>query len=248
MLKFHSRCALAGTLMAFALPISAVCFADTLGSPLVMVPLHELALRSADLWNGVADEPDQKSSGSASLKNESAQSTDPAQPIDESESSINFGQPGRWWLTLGGGVAFDFEKDYDFNLHVAASTFLATELEFAVELGGWYFKQVGQDTGGIDGSMIFRWHFLHDDAFNWSIYGDVGIGLLGAFDEVPDGGTGFNFTPRAGFGFTQRLDDEGTRLMIGTRWHHISNGRFEGDSRNPSRDSLMIYVGVMFPL
>ncbi len=151
-----------------------------------------------------------------------------------------------WWLTLGGGIAHDLHKDTDYNAHVAFSTFIAYELEFAVELGAWYFAQEGEDTGGINPNMVFRWHFLHDDAFDWTIYGDVGIGLLFAFDDVPASGTSFDFTPRAGFGFTHRLEGD-TRLQIGFRYHHISNGRLQGDAQNPSRDSIMLYAGVVFP-
>lgn len=179
----------------------------------------------------------------------------PTQPIELDTAAALAGDPakgygrsdGRWWLTLGGGTAWDFDEDYDFNLHVAGSTFIADELEFAVELGGWYFLQEGPDTGGVNGSFLFRWHFWHDEAFDWTVYGDVGIGLLGAFDDTPVGGTSFNFTPRAGAGFTKLLDEAGTRLQVGVRWHHISNGRIEGDGRNPSRDSIMLYAGVVFP-
>jgi hypothetical protein len=30
-------------------------------------------------------------------------------------------------------------------------------------------------------------------------------------------------------------------------WHHISNGRYTGDVNNPSRDSVMVYAGIMIP-
>ena len=43
------------------------------------------------------------------------------------------------------------------------------------------------------------------------------------------------------------LSDDGTRLMLGARWHHISNGRYTGDTNNPSRDSLMLYAAVVIP-
>lgn len=170
-----------------------------------------------------------------------------AKPTDAAPVKHTFGQPGGWWLTLGGGYANDFNHDQDFNIHAAFSTFLATELEFSIELAGWYFDQEGTDTGGINPNMVFRWHFWHADNFDWTVYGDVGIGLLFSFDDVPDGGTSFNFTPRAGMGFTTRIGDDDTRLQIGVRYHHISNGRFQGDDRNPSRDSIMVYAGIIFP-
>lgn len=218
----------------------------------VLAPVSPLSLSYSAAWRSADQPPATPQADAARSPAASSQApappADPAVPLEPSKATLDFGRPGRWWLTLGGGVAHDFEKDYDLNLHVTFSTFIATELEFAVELGGWYFIQEGTDTGGINPNMVFRWHFLHDDSFNWSMYGDVGIGLLASFDDVPDGGTGFNFTPRAGLGFTHRLDNQGTRLQLGVRYHHISNGRVEGDGRNPSRDSIMAYVGIIFPL
>ena len=73
------------------------------------------------------------------------------------------------------------------------------------------------------------------------------------FDNVPDGGTGFDFLPRLGGGFTKALtpsedgESRGPRLMIGVRWHHISNGRIASDTRNPSRDSILGYIAITFP-
>lgn len=159
-----------------------------------------------------------------------------------------FGAEGSWWLTLGGGAATDLDNDRDFNLHVAFSNFLATDLEFALEAGGWYFDQEGPNTGGVNGNLVFRWHFLHAKDDSYTVYGDVGIGLLGSFDDTPADGTSFNFTPRAGVGTTIRLTDDGVRLQLGVRYHHISNARIEGDSNNPSRDSIMAYFGFVFPL
>lgn len=165
---------------------------------------------------------------------------------------IPFGRCGAEYLTFGAGVAHNFSKDMDYNLHVTWSRFVADELEFAVEAGAWYFAQAGDDTVGLNGSLLFRWHFWHPEVpktepWDWTVYADLGIGLMGAFDNVPATGTGFAFTPRAGVGFTKQLDDAGTRLQVGLRWHHISNGRIEGDVRNPSRDSIMVYAGIMIP-
>lgn len=167
--------------------------------------------------------------------------------------SLAYGRTGSRWWTIGGLYGSDFEDANDFNIHGAFSEFLADELEFAVEVGGWYFNQPGDDTGGLSGSMIFRWHFLHAEDFRWTLFGDAGIGLLGTFDVVPDGGTGFNFLPRVGGGFSWALNESiegesrGPRLMVGVRWHHISNARIQGDDNNPGRDELAGYVAVTFP-
>jgi hypothetical protein len=167
---------------------------------------------------------------------------------EKRERSRLYGQAGSRWWTVGGLYAFDFEEDHDVNLHGAFSQFLADDVEFAVEAGVWYFNQPGEDTGGVSGSMVFRWHFWHADDYDWSVFADVGIGLLAGLDSVPDGGSSFNFLPRAGLGFTKALTPErsGPRLMVGVRWHHISNARIFGDDRNPARDSLAVYAGVTF--
>ena len=128
----------------------------------------------------------------------------------------------------------------------AYSYFLVKDVEFAAELNGWYFHQEGTDAGGINPAFVFRWHFYDDG--EWTIYGDVGIGLLFATDNVPQGGTSFDFTPRVGGGFTRELDpDTRARLQVGVRWHHISNARINGSDNNPSRDAVMLYTGIQFP-
>ena len=48
--------------------------------------------------------------------------------------------------------------------------------------------------------------------------------------------------------FTYRLDETwGARLLGGLTWAHISNARIHDDDNNPGRDSLMLYLGIVFP-
>lgn len=116
------------------------------------------------------------------------------------------------------------------------------------ELGGWYFNQEGDDAFGINPELVFRWHAFHDEDKSWTWFFDTGIGVVASSDLVPDKGTGFNFMPRVGTGFTIELDAESQmRLMAGVRWHHISNARIGGDERNPSRDGLGIHAAIVFP-
>ena len=181
----------------------------------------------------------------------------PAKPGEYSDAarccSLGYGRCGSRWWTIGAAFANDFKQASDFNAHLAFSQFLADEFEFAVEVAGWYFHQPGDDTEGVSGSMVFRWHAWHPDDFQWTVFLDAGIGILGAFNNVPDGGTGFNFLPRVGAGFTWALDDSvdgesrGSRLMVGVRYHHISNARIGGDSRNPARDGVAVYAAIVFP-
>lgn len=156
-----------------------------------------------------------------------------------------FGAQGSEWITVGTGVSHDFEGSAGFDAHVSWSTFVVKDVEFSLELAGWYYAQKKQDAAGLNPQMVFRWHFVNTQ--KWTVFGEAGIGVLVSTDNVPDGGTAFNFTPRAGVGFTRLLNDEGLRLQVGVRWAHISNARIQGDRRNPSRDSAMVYAGLMWP-
>jgi hypothetical protein len=148
-------------------------------------------------------------------------------------------------LVLGGGIASDFHDSTDYNLMIAWNYFMVRNVELSVELNGWFMDQSGDNAFAINPAFVFRWHFFNEG--RWTLYTDAGIGILLSTEDTPAGGTQFNFTPRFGGGATYRLDDAGTRLQVGARWHHISNARIHGDSENPSRDGVMAYVGVMIP-
>lgn len=156
-----------------------------------------------------------------------------------------FGDKSAEWASFSLGMAYNFADATDWNLRIAWSHFVVENVEFSVELNAWYFDQAGDNAVGINPVFLFRWHFLNTG--DWTLYADAGIGLLFATDVVPERGTGVDFTPRVGGGFTYRLDDRGDRLQVGLRWHHISNARIEGDVSNPSRDAYMVYAGVMIP-
>lgn len=156
-----------------------------------------------------------------------------------------FGTQGSEWLTVGTGVSHDFEGSAGFDAHVSWSTFIVKDVEFSLELAAWYYAQKRQDAFGLNPQMVFRWHFVNTQT--WTVFAEAGIGVVVSTDNVPDGGTAFNFTPRAGVGFTRLLNEEGLRLQVGVRWAHVSNARIKGDNRNPSRDSAMVYAGLMWP-
>mgnify|MGYP001274345309 CR=1 FL=1 len=159
-----------------------------------------------------------------------------------------FGASGSRHFAVYGGAGFALEEDdesTDGNLAFAVQYFLIDDVELIGEVGGWYFAQDGDDQAGVNPSFTIRWHYLNRD--RWSLYLDAGIGLLFATGEVPDGGSSFNFMPRAGGGATYRLTDSGVRLVAGARWHHVSNARINGDEDNPDRDGVAVYAGLMFP-
>ena len=163
------------------------------------------------------------------------------------QSPGEFTRAGSTWLTVGGGGAPNFSDNTDYNAYLAWSKFLADNVEFMLELGGWYHDQPHDSAFGLNPNLVFRWHFLKSEDLAWTVYADAGIGVLFATDDVPQGGTHVNLMPRAGAGITRRITDDGARLILGVRWHHISNARVNGQDENPSRDAPMFYAGVSFP-
>jgi opacity protein-like surface antigen len=166
--------------------------------------------------------------------------------LDPARAAFGTAGTSHWGVT--GGVGFALEKDDDStdpNLALTYHHFLVDDFEVIGELGAWYFAQDGGDAAGINPGFTMRWHFVNRD--RWSLYADAGIGLLLATDDVPRGGSSFGFMPRAGAGASVRLNDDGLRGYLGVRWHHISNARITGDDRNPDRDGVMVYGGVMLP-
>jgi len=156
-----------------------------------------------------------------------------------------FGAQGTRWAVFGGGIALDGNDATDFSGFAQASWFIVDDVELGGELAIWNFDQTGQDAVGGSISALVRWHFVNEGRL--SLFIDGGIGLLGATDAVPEGGTDFNFLPRAGIGGTWRPWDSDLRLLMGLRWHHISNARSSGAEDNPSRDGAMLYVGLGVP-
>ncbi|MBS0196098.1 MAG: acyloxyacyl hydrolase [Planctomycetes bacterium] len=167
-----------------------------------------------------------------------------AQEAQASAGQMRYGASGSKWWTVGGGAGTEFDG-VDANVFGSFNYFIVDDVEIDAELGGWYFVQDGTDAAGINPAINFRWHFVNTG--DWTVFADIGIGVLFATDDVPEGGTSFDFTPRAGMGFTRALDDHGTRLLVGARWQHFSNARIFGDDDNPGRDDIMLYLGVVFP-
>ena len=137
------------------------------------------------------------------------------------------------------------DRSTDINAALTYHYFLLDDFEIIGEVGGWYFSQDGDNAAGVNPGFTLRWHFLNRQS--WTLYADTGIGLLLATDNVPATGTSFDFMPRAGGGVSFRLNDRGLRGYLGARWHHVSNAQINGADRNPDRNGIAIYAGLMFP-
>lgn len=171
----------------------------------------------------------------------------PAPPLTQVP---RYGQPGGWWIGLGGGIApgqTDGDAALDARLTLTTSTFLLEDFEFIMDWSLWGYAQEGDDTFGASWAFLFRLHFPFDDDKRTTFFVDGGVGLMLSAEEVPDHGTNVNFLPQLGAGLSHQLGDGPARIVGGVRWHHISNARIDGEDNNPSRDGAMFYVAYTFP-
>lgn len=163
---------------------------------------------------------------------------------EEAPAPARFGADGStyWFLNAGGGS--NFEHDGFARAGVGLSYFLADDISIDLELNFMYFDQEVENAFGVNPNLLFRWHFLHDDARTWSVYADGGAGILISTEDVPAHGSSFNFTPQIGVGVSFEAWDD-ARLFIGARWHHVSNARLYEE--NPGRDYGMLYAMLAWP-
>ncbi len=161
---------------------------------------------------------------------------------DEEEESADYGERGqnRWYIQAAG--ATDRDDDTFGLVGAGASHFFAKGHSVNLELNGLAFDQPGDDAVGANLNFLVRSHWIRGE--NWSVYIDGGAGILGTTESVPAPGSTFNFTPQVGLGSTFNINDE-QRMMLGVRWHHISNAGLY--SPNPGLDTVMGYVAVDFP-
>jgi hypothetical protein len=97
--------------------------------------------------------------------------------------------------------------------------------------------------GGFSGFL--RWDVLR--FFSHSLFVDAGVGMVFTSKDFPPGGTCWNFTKRYGLGVTIGVN-ENTKVIVGWRDMHISNGKGFGHPKNPSYDSNGPYLGLRFRL
>jgi len=162
---------------------------------------------------------------------------------DTEESEPRYGEEHYDSWIVSYSAAFEGEA-LDQGLTLSYNRFLVKNIEWLLEGGLWSFYDRGSDAAyGLSVGLGFRWHFLTRE--KWTLFADVGIGILGTTDAVPPEGTELNFMPRAGLGFTHEISED-ARFIGGVRWHHISNARTRGDSRNPARDAPQLYAGLVF--
>jgi lipid A 3-O-deacylase len=170
----------------------------------------------------------------------------PPADLDAFAPAPAYGTQDSWRLYIhaGGGADATNLDNSVIQGGVGFEHFIGDDLSLSVELNGLFAAQGGPNAGGVNVNLLFRWHFLHPREEGWSLYFDGGAGLLVSTDEIPAGGSSFNFTPQAGLGATIDIGEQ-RRLMCGVRWLHVSNANtFE---ENPGRDHAYAYVGLSLP-
>ncbi len=159
-----------------------------------------------------------------------------------------FGSKGSFRLDTTAMIANDM-SDVTIGMgSLAGCWFVADGFSISLAAEGLYASQptpeVGQSGGDVGGggmSTSLRWHFLREAS--WSLYAEFGIGVLATTDDIPNGGTALNFTPRAFFGSSIEIAED-TRLLAAVGWFHISNAQL-GET-NPAIDAIAFYLGLSF--
>jgi len=171
---------------------------------------------------------------------------DAAEPAEGDATVPAFGTEGSTRWTIKGQYGFAINADdtaQQAGIGLGLQYFIVDDFAFAPEVNLWGFFQSGPDAWGVSGDLLFQWHFAKGDT--WSIFSDFGCGVLGSNHAVPTSGSHFNFTPQAGFGVMFEGDTPDTRIVLGVKWHHISNASLYRN--NPGRDSIEFYGGLNMP-
>jgi len=124
------------------------------------------------------------------------------------------------------------------GLGVQGGHFLADNVALGGKLVATNWMTGGRDvySGELEGLLrIYPWA-------DGPLFVDGTAGYQLANDQIPPGGTLWNFS----FGFGAGLDfpvGEGTSLLLGAAYHHISNALGSDNERNPSQNEARLWVG-----
>jgi hypothetical protein len=163
--------------------------------------------------------------------------------VAEPQDARLYGAADSMELEISIGPAFDFDGTTLGIAGVGVHWFVADGVSLGVLAEGLWFDDGASDAFGGGAALVARWHFVRERDHSFFIEG--GCGFAGFSDDVPSGGTDYDFTPRVALGFTYALDD-GVRLVGRAGWFHISNG--QTGPGNPGLDSASISLGLSFTL
>lgn len=107
-------------------------------------------------------------------------------------------------------------------------------------LNATWFKTDGQETFAGEFEAIGRGYMWN--ATNFRAYFDLSGGWQQSTHEVPEGGTQWNMTFSFGPGFELPVGG-GRNVIIGARYHHMSNALGRQNDRNPSQNEARFFLG-----
>jgi len=102
-----------------------------------------------------------------------------------------------------------------------------------------HVNQEGDNAVGLGGGVLLRWHALQLE--QCSIFGELGVGIVGFDEPVPAEGTSVVFSPRAAVGAQFALDAT-THVSARVGWLHFSNA--QTGEENPGIDALSVSLGM----
>ncbi|MEY3142519.1 MAG: hypothetical protein RLY21_1012 [Planctomycetota bacterium] len=179
--------------------------------------------------------------GALSQQADAAPAADAPKPAQEPARAYGSADTLDFEFTLG--PAFDFDGTTLGVLDAGVHWFVADGVSFGAFVEGLVIDAENDDSWGFGLGLLARWHFVREEKYSLFIEG--GAGFAGFSDEVPSGGTNYDFTPRAALGVTYEIGD-GARVVGKVGWFHISNG--QTGPNNPGLDSLSVGIGLSFPL
>lgn len=127
--------------------------------------------------------------------------------------------------------------DSGIGFHAGACLTDHVALGAGSNLASWWTS--GRDVYSIEAEGLLRVRPF--DTLPVFVDGTAGYQL--ANDQIPPGGTVWNFTFGFGGGVEVPLDP-GTALLAGLHYHHISNALGRENDRNPSQNEARIWLGI----
>lgn len=156
---------------------------------------------------------------------------------------------GSWSFQTYGWTRFAADEGPMYGMNIGVGYFFVDDLSINLEAVGAFGTVHGNNNVNSDSpteggglSLLFRWHMIQ--CGDLGFFADAGAGMLLTGLSYPADGTHFNFTPQVGLGVTYRIDQD-LNLILGGRWHHISNANLHGEDNNPGSDGAMVYAGLM---
>lgn len=127
--------------------------------------------------------------------------------------------------------------DSGIGLHVGRSLADGVAVGAGTNLTTWWAP--GHDVYSVEVEGLLRIWPIAD----WPVFVNGNAGYQLANDQIPPGGTVWNFT----FGFGGGIEwpiDRGLALLAAIDYHHISNALGRENDRNPSQNEARLSIGV----